>query len=426
MTELAFKKIAYDENQWRKDRRDYNPDRVLRRARREIQDTSTPVYDLPSSQSYLRRFGEVEDLKLLFRLLARRFDLDAQLVDMTGETIRLLQEKTGLYEDIEHEEMMLTRLLAPLPARSDSRVVAVRRGKILAEARERSILDDEIRSKRLRIPHCYAMFFSVEELSDLKFEGILTADDDALWAAVQNRSFAAAARLRALDELIERDDADVPAFAVEELERGGALEEWRDGLLVVTERMTVLDPGLRNRLTRILLIHAQALRSGGASPALWAALRRYATLVPGNRAAEFLEFLDPAAPALSHQVVFQCIANVFSVEPPSDDAPLDALRARVAVLAAGYLSVRPLETGTQMSLARNAFTAAAALGSEDLGRLEGLLLEQRERWLVDAAIEPLQALAEAWTKAPGGDHTNAFRVVEASLRRLSATAQSST
>jgi len=431
---------VYDEMRW--DRQE--PSRregsmlMLNRVRGEIADPRTPVTELPAGQGTLAGDGNVTDIALLRELLKSRLDLDDQLVDMTGETIRRLQEKYNLRGEIEKEETLLLRLMTHYPRKQESRFFASRRGKMVAEARDSSSLASALTPKRRTNPGYHVMSLSVDELKVFQLEGLLASDAAELWDAVQNRGFPASARLRALDELIDRvdpADARLSSFIVEELERSDRGGEWRDGLLITTERVLVRDPELRAALKVNLLAHARALRDSGAARAkrssgeqlaLWAALRRYATLVPAEETRSFLDFLDDATPGQTHQVVFQCVANVFSVEPPADGAPLDALRARVTALAGVYLRFRPLETGGQMSRATNSFVAAAALGSEELERLEGLLLAQQESWLVDKVIEQLRVFTEAWNKSVGGDRTRAFNVASGSLTRLRARAQSST
>jgi hypothetical protein len=167
-------------------------------------------------------------------------------------------------------------------------------------------------------------------------------------------------------------------------------------------------------LTQVLFDLAFELRDGREeeeTQALWAALRRYATLVPAADAWTLLSFLGDELPRLTHQVVFQCIGNVFWNEPPADDAPLDALRERVVVLGLQYLAPSPPLSGEEMSLALTAFIAAAALGSEELGALEERLLALPEPWLTDEAKKRLEALAGRWRR-------KALRLVEESCRHL--------
>jgi hypothetical protein len=420
----AYRRTAYAEQPWDHSHPESKRAADLReqaRVRRELASTETPVFDIPSLLGNLRRFGEVDDIPLLRKLPRRRSDLGAALIDMTGEIIRMLLERAEAHARIEREERTLITLMAPGPRDDASEYLAFRRGKLVAQGKNRRAVTAAIDQKRRTTnPHYHAIVLSVDELKNIELEGLLTTDRYELWEIVQDETLPAAARLRALDELIDRGDADVPAFAVGELERAHEDRAWCDGLIVGTERVIVKEPWLRERLTRSLLEHARALRGSGATPVLWAALRRYATLVPAKHAETLIEFLDDRPPHLNltHQVVFQCVANVFSVSPPADDAPLDALRARVAGLATAYLRAEPLGSGDEASLAMTAFVAAAALGSAELERLEGLLLAHRERWLADAAAERLRALVSGW-RSRSGDGTVALERAEQSIERLS-------
>jgi hypothetical protein len=424
--ETTLKEMVYGEEAWGRspESREVAAHRKRTRLRRELEDPGTLVTDLPPLVTDLAKLGDETDLARLILLLSRRSDLDKDLVEMTGENIRALRERVSLGDErmraeLEREERMLLRLMAPSPRRTDSVQAAVRRGKVVAEGGETSSLKVEIVLRRKARPGYYATIVTVSELKRLGLEGLSGVEEPELWGCARDRTLPTPARLRALDELVERDDPGVPAFAVDELERAHADRRWRDELLLVTERVVVHDPWLRVRLTRSLLTHAGELLGGRDRAPLWAALRRYATLVRAEEAGSLVAFLD-APDALTHQVVFQSIANVFSVVPPGDAAPLDALRARIAELAPGYLRQSPPLTGEEMSLAMTAFLAAAALGSADLERLDRLLLGEHERWIVDTAAERLRALLEAWQQAEGGDRTRAFHAVEASLRRLSA------
>ena len=426
---ISLIRTVHDEMRWHRQppSQKEGSRRMLNRVREEMANSRTPIAELSAGQGLLRDFGDATDIVRLRELLEHRSDLDEQVVDMTGETIRRLQEKENLRDEIAREETIRLRLMTPYPRKQDSRFIAIRRGKIVAEAADSSSVSVAIVRKRQTNRSYHAMVLSVDELNDFKLEGILVSSEAELWEAVHNKSFSPSARLNALDELIARGDTDVPAFAVTELERADRGGEWRAGLLVVTERVIVRDRELRTRLTRTLLAHARALGRELLLPpacgekrdeqALWAALRRYATLVSADETGTLLEFLATSA-RLTHQVVFQCIANVFSVTPPKNGARLDPLRAKVSALAVEYLSQSTPITGEQVSLSLSAFVAAAALGSTDMEQLEHLLAEH-ERWLVDTAADRLRALVEAWKTVVGGADTTAFRAVAKSLLRLS-------
>lgn len=399
----------------------------LVRVRAEIESDDTLPDEIPSLLGVLTGGeGSIEDVERLYTLAERRADLNDQILDMTAETIRLLQEEAGVLPDIDREERALIHLLHSSPREPTSVYVAVRHGSIVAEGPSPAVVGQWIEAERKRRARpCYhATLLSVSELRELTGPGgLVTAGDAELWRFARSRRLSADARLRALKELIERGHADVPAFVTEQLHRalrpregapGEPARAFRDGLLLAAERVVVRDPALRARLTDSLFYHAYELRGDGASDALWAAIRRYASLVPARDAGRLLTFLGDELPSWTHQVVFQAIANVFHVEPPPDDAPLDALRARVVALAERYLCPeRPTEglSGAEMSLALTAFVAAAALGSEALPRLEERLLSLPERWLAAEARQRLGALAGRWRR-------RALAMVEESAARL--------
>ena len=125
------------------------------------------------------------------------------------------------------------------------------------------------------------------------------------------------------------------------------------------------------------------------------ALRRFATLVPIERAGELGPFLE-VPNRLTVQAVFQSLTNICTNGPPPQDLALGPLLSRVQELALQALDPTHGRDAAQGALAASAFCAAVALQTPGLDALEARLIERGWPGLVDVICGLLREIASRW------------------------------
>lgn len=222
---------------------------------------------------------------------------------------------------------------------------------------------------------------------------------DVLWGRVRDDAATLQDRADALSELISREDPSIAAYIVSELGVADRLGEWSHLLVYATEHVQFVEAKDRTKLKEGLLHKAVALHDSprpGSEPALWASLRRYATLIPECEIDSFGYFLDTGSPIATRQVVMQCIQSVFTASAPSQTNFLGQLEARVAELCSKYIDPDTLVSTEIASLALNAFLAIAVLASPHAVSCAQNLKRCGRAWLVRRASKVLGGVRSRW------------------------------
>lgn len=165
------------QNQWKRVWNAEGPDslrertlQLLRTARREIDDPSTPAATMNNRIGLLLELGgEPEDIKRLERLQARlEASHDPQdrmartLVENACEARRQMQERAYMLSDIdEEEERLLLEEGPPAPNDPASKWVAVRRGRRVAEGPDRASVERKVRRHQEGKPGYFAVIVEV-------------------------------------------------------------------------------------------------------------------------------------------------------------------------------------------------------------------------------------------------------------------------
>jgi hypothetical protein len=229
-------------------------------------------------------------------------------------------------------------------------------------------------------------------------------------------------RVSALRESVDRDAPFLPPLIVSLLSGPDLAAELRNALLWATERVQFRDPPAREQLAASLLRHAVALRQARPGPdehAMWAALRRYGTLIHETEAelAPYLQFLEDLTSS-TQEVALRSLANVFSVNPPAPSLVLGSVRARVVEVARGCLDPAWLKPGERGALALSAYVTAAVLVVGPVDELTERIIGLGKRWLLRQAIQELAPTLEQWRRAEVGPAEHALGVLGTTVGRL--------
>lgn len=224
-----------------------------------------------------------------------------------------------------------------------------------------------------------------------------------------------------LDELVERENPDVPAYIASQMQIGELQPSVRSALVFAAERSQCFEPDVRAALKEGLLAQAIALRDAGEERPLWSAVRRFASLVPVEEVDALLSFLRDEDQPTTLQVALQGIQHIFSVDLPRRYAAVERVRERVHHLATKFISpayLAPHSGGA--SLALQLFCAAAALLDAQLSSLGERLLQLHRPYLVSRATEFLHTLELAWARAHEVEpRAEAQRLLSESIAKLS-------
>ena len=213
-----------------------------------------------------------------------------------------------------------------------------------------------------------------------------TAD---LWQRLRSVDGTAEDKVQSLAQLIAEDDEGIAGFVVTELGRKPLPDEWLEPLLYATEQIQFEDPSERAALKDCLHEHALSLLQSGrvrSESALWAAIRRYASIVPEDEVALLQPFFGERASVATRQVALQAVQTIFHAAAPRDADSLSALRDRICDLAEKTVDPDLLVSPEIASLALNAFLALAAVGDSRAVRLATRLKATGKGWLLSAAF----------------------------------------
>ena len=196
----------------------------------------------------------------------------------------------------------------------------------------------------------------------------------------------------ALEELVAREDPFLAPHVAEMLRAKDLAHDTRCALVLAAEQAHSYEVDVRRALTDGLLSAAIALRDAGEGRPLWAAIRRYASLVPVEEVDALLSFLRDEDLRMTKQATFQAIQNIFTVDSSGKSPAVAALRARVHALAEELIAPSLVAKDGGTALALEAFCAAAALRDSEIDSLEKRVDACDQRYLTRRAREFLRSL----------------------------------
>jgi hypothetical protein len=252
-------------------------------------------------------------------------------------------------------------------------------------------------------------------------------ESDRLWSVVKDTGSEGNVRISALEELVARRDPGLAGFLLDELERVDLPSPWQERLIFAAEDVDFLEEGDRARLRERLYNLAKRLsdptESSTGQEALWAAVRRFASLVAPGRECEqalrLLGFLRPGQSLLLQQVALQCVQNLFADRPPNHPEALRPLRRRAADLAVRFLDQDVVSSPANAALAINAIHALAVLGDRQLPKMIRQARGVGKGWLESQLRRRLEQVRDRWDKgktADGVDRTAFARLEDAILQ----------
>ncbi len=229
----------------------------------------------------------------------------------------------------------------------------------------------------------------------------ITPPADQLWRVARSASAQTQARMEALSELIVRvESAAVAEFIASDL-LDAADSPWHRGLVLLAERVSASNQTTRDKLRRALLEHALIFRDAqdpGADPPLWAALRRYGSLVPIQDVPSFLAFLRPQDRNKTKQTVLQVLQNILSNELLPNGSDFTPLRKRIAELAQKHLDADLLGSAENAAMALNCY-CTVVLADADAEEMTKRLLTLSRPGLATAATRILASARKRRARA---------------------------
>jgi hypothetical protein len=221
-----------------------------------------------------------------------------------------------------------------------------------------------------------------------------------------------------------RGDVKIGDFVLLELQEKHIEPPWRNNLLFAAEHVRLSRASACGTLAEVLLEHAKSLRTAvnpTSIEALAAALRRFASLIPPDRAFELGAFLTPEDRIITRQVALQCIQKIFAPRPPSGDLAsgvLSPLLARVSELTHKYLDLDWLTPGDNSALAINAFHAAAILTVPRTPEFASRIASFQKPRLVRQAVSVLCDALKVWSSQKFHGDRMAMAFLRESIARL--------
>jgi hypothetical protein len=161
------------------------------------------------------------------------------------------------------------------------------------------------------------------------------------------------------------------------------------------------------------------MRDAEEQKPLWAAVRRYASLVPHEEADGVLLFLRAEDQQMTKHVALQGVESIFSVAPAVDGPAVSRLRDAVRRIASEALAVAGGPEKGGNAFATQAFCAAATLVDPDLAALADQLAALRRPYPAARAVKVLQSVEALWERtASGAEATRARGLLAAAITRL--------
>jgi hypothetical protein len=121
-------------------------------VRRELESPRTDADTIKSGLEVMQAHGTTDDIPLIGGLIEHRsrepLKLDPLTLEFAREVKRQLQERFYLLADIRYEEDEFLQASTPVPKDPRSEWLAIRRGQIVAEARDRVDVEAAIARKQ--------------------------------------------------------------------------------------------------------------------------------------------------------------------------------------------------------------------------------------------------------------------------------------
>jgi len=203
----------------------------------------------------------------------------------------------------------------------------------------------------------------------------------------------------ALSTLCEEEDPRVGAWVVRELGRKDHSPSWRAHLIDAAELLRIEDEAQRARLRDALKLQIEALLDEGVEgPVLWAAVRRYGTLIAATETDLLCRLLAPERPIATRQVALQTLEQLFLLPGTQAEAVTPRLRDAVVAPLSEALAKEPASRSPEQdALLLNALSVCTALGDERaieggrrLGEQAADLFHRLVRRRIHAVLEALR------------------------------------
>ena len=234
----------------------------------------------------------------------------------------------------------------------------------------------------------------------LRLASSVTSEDerDASEAA-QDNSTSITDRVAALQEWIIVDNDAASEFILEQLERQNLQPEWCNALIYSAEDIRLPEASDRQRLcTRLREIALDMLEQLPPAEAsvVWSAIRRFASLVPEERAGELVTFLYQKSQIDTRLVALEGVVTVFHSAPPATLMGVERLSDRIFELTNKVIDSDIMTAGEISAIAEKGIHALAAIGDH---RLEAALSKLKSlgwQWLRVQVRADLCELKTSW------------------------------
>lgn len=220
-------------------------------------------------------------------------------------------------------------------------------------------------------------------------------------------------RVQALQEWGLRDNDAAAAYVLAELETGDLPPDWRNALIFLAEDLRFNKEASQLRLCNRLKEFALELQDANepdVERVVWSALRRFASLVPKERANELVEFLSHRGRVDTRLVAMQGVVHLFEPAPPESLEAVRPLADRIYELTMKLLDPDVVTSGETSAVAEQGVHALAALGDprlEDcLNRVDSL----QWAWLSRQVNTNLAELKSGWDGGKEGRESHPARL----------------
>ena len=183
------------------------------------------------------------------------------------------------------------------------------------------------------------------------------------------------------------------ALVLEQIAGANLEPEWRDQLLFAVEELDFRDDTQRATLKERLFELACQLRDSAAAqsrPALWSAIRSFATFAPEEESVRLLEFLRDEDEPDTQRVAMLGVQRLFSAQPPSQPPIHIELADRVFESADFFIRPRLLRLDDAAAMALEAFHALAALADPRVITLAERIADIDCDWFSDLCQQRLR------------------------------------
>ena len=243
-------------------------------------------------------------------------------------------------------------------------------------------------------------------------------DSRSVSARVSDSTLGTEVRLEALREWIADDVQSAAAYLLTELERTDLEPVWRRIVIYAVDTIRFEDAAVRASLATALLHHAAELRQSSSPddlPAAMCAIRRAGSIIPEDRVAELLPFLNRMGFVDTRLVALQAVVAIYSAAPPNRD--LTTIADRAGDLAMKHWDLDVFQAGGISALAIEATLVATMLGCRQLSQIADLANAVSRRLLMKRLKTKLDAVASAWeSNTVSSDQVAQLREIAGKLR----------